>query len=48
MFSDDLSFLPVRDTLASIDIVLARSPQRGGSFLGMARRKPRHPNARSR
>jgi DNA-binding transcriptional LysR family regulator len=51
MFSDELSFLPVRDTLASIDIVLAWSPQRETpvvrSFLELARRKPRHLNARS-
>ena len=52
IFSDDLSFLPVRSTLASIDIVLAWSPQRETpvvrSFLELARLKPRHLNARSR
>jgi DNA-binding transcriptional LysR family regulator len=49
IFSDDLSFLPVRSTLASIDIVLAWSPQRETpvvrSFLELARLRPRHLNA---
>jgi DNA-binding transcriptional LysR family regulator len=45
MFSDHLSFVPVKDASASIDVVLAWSPQRETpvlrSFLALARRKPR-------
>jgi DNA-binding transcriptional LysR family regulator len=45
MFSNDLSFLPVMDALASIDIVLAWSPQQETpvlrSFLELVRRKKR-------